>query len=75
MDLTALLPTRWRPHAKTVVAAVGLILGAVIVAVPQVPTWLVLVTKVLTLLGVHTTPNEDLNGNGIPDHLEDDQEP
>ncbi|MCL1872166.1 MAG: hypothetical protein FWF90_17390 [Promicromonosporaceae bacterium] len=73
--LTSWLPAAWRPHAKTLVALAGLVLGVVIVSVEHLPNWLVIVTKVLTVAGVHTTPNVDLDGDGIPDVIDPDAPP
>lgn len=65
-----LLPTAWRPYAKTLVAVLALVLGVIVLAVPELPNWLVLVVKVLTVLGVHITPNLDVDGDGVPDDVD-----
>ncbi|WP_144722250.1 hypothetical protein [Cellulosimicrobium sp. TH-20] len=68
--ILALLPAPWRPYAKTVVAALALILGALVVALPAVPDWLTIVTSFLGALGVYAVPNEDRDGDGVPDALD-----
>ena len=55
--LLPLLPAKVRPYAKTVLAALGTILTAVAVLVPEVPTWVTLVLSALTALGVYVQPN------------------
>ena len=67
MILFSLIPESWRPYAKTVVASIGLILSAIVVAVPSVPDWAPVALAFLTALGVYAQPNADANGNGIAD--------
>jgi hypothetical protein len=55
--LFLLLPSAWRPYAKTVVASLGLILSALAVALPDVPEWVPVGVSLLTALGVYAQPN------------------
>jgi hypothetical protein len=56
-SLVSLLPVKWQDKAKTIVAVLGLVLGAVVESLPAVPHWLAVVVAVLTALGVYATPN------------------
>lgn len=59
MILFALLPEAWQPYAKSVVAAIGLILSAVAVAIPNAPDWVSVAIAFLTALGVYAQPNAE----------------
>jgi len=67
MILFSLIPESWRPYAKTVVASIGLVLSAIVVAVPSAPDWAPVALAFLTALGVYAQPNADANSNGIPE--------
>ena len=56
-SLVSLLPVSWQDKAKTVVAVLGIVLGAVVTSLDAVPHWLTVVVAVLTALGVYAAPN------------------
>jgi len=56
-SLVSLLPVSWQDKAKTVVAVLGIVVGAVVQSLGSVPHWLTVVVAVLTALGVYATPN------------------
>lgn len=62
MILFDLLPEKARPYAKSLVAALGLVLSAVAVAIPQAPEWVPVALAFLTALGVYQVPNAPQGG-------------
>jgi len=54
--LVALLPTGWQSRAKAIASAVGIVLAAVIVAVPVLPRWAIVPVAFLTTFLAHQTP-------------------
>ena len=55
--LLPLLPAKVRPYAKAVLAALGTVLTAVALVVPNDPAWVTVVLSALTALGVYVQPN------------------
>lgn len=52
-----LLPERFMPYAKSWVALLGVVLTSIVAAVPDGPRWLMVLTSVVTAVGVYLTPN------------------
>ena len=57
-SLVSLLPEKAQPYAKTIVAVLGVIVGAIVSSLDSVPAWLNVVVAVLTALGVYAVPNK-----------------
>ena len=55
--LLPILPASWRPYAKAILAALGAVVAALILALPAVPDWLTVASSILTALGVYAQPN------------------
>lgn len=55
-EIVNLLPVKWQPKAKSVIAAIGSLLVIVVAVVPVMPKWAAAVLGVLTYLGVYHTP-------------------
>ena len=56
--LLSLLPPAARPYAKSVIAALGLVLSVLAVVTPAA-SWLPVVIQIATVLGVYGVPNGD----------------
>jgi uncharacterized membrane protein YczE len=54
--LVNLLPKTWQSRAKAIATVVGIILAAVVVAVPVLPKWAILPVAFLTTFLAHQTP-------------------
>jgi ABC-type uncharacterized transport system permease subunit len=59
-SVVSLLPVKVQPYAKTIVAVLGVVVGAVVSSLDSVPSWLNVVVAVLTALGVYAVPNKIL---------------
>ena len=57
-SLVSLLPVKVQPYAKTIVAVLGVVVGAVVSSLDSTPAWLNVVVAVLTALGVYAVPNK-----------------
>jgi len=53
----ALIPKRFQHVAKALVGLAGVVVTAVVTAVPDLPRWAAVVVAVLTAAGVYQTPN------------------
>lgn len=69
--LTQLLPVKFRPYAKAIVGLLGVALTilAVVAADNEIVT---VIVSIATALGVYGVPNEDSDGDGIPDFIDSD---
>jgi len=54
-----LLPKAVLPYAKAWIALLGVIASSVVIGWDDAPKWLVVVSSVLTAVGVYLTPNAE----------------
>ena len=55
--ILGLLPAKWQPYAKFIVAMLGVIVTSAIATFDSVPAFVVYISTVLTALGVYSIPN------------------
>lgn len=66
--ITALLPARLRPYAKSVTGLLGTVLAVVSIVYADAE-WLPVVVQVATVLGVYAVPNvDDVEDDYVGEH-------